>query len=97
MAAVFRFWPISKRLLNWTAGRVMRVCPSMKPSAHSGRASLRVDLNTDLYSGPALRYFPGNWQGWKRISFNIYNPDTEPIRLVCKINDRPPRCFRVPL
>jgi hypothetical protein len=56
--------------------------------AHSGRASLRVDLNTDLYSGPALRYFPGNWQGWKRISFNIYNPDTEPIRLVCKINDR---------
>jgi hypothetical protein len=56
--------------------------------AHSGRASLRIDLNTDRYSGPALHYFPGNWQGWGRISFSIYNPDTEPIHLTCKINDR---------
>jgi hypothetical protein len=56
--------------------------------AHSGRMSLRVDLTTDQYSGPALRYFPGNWQGWERISFSLFNPDPEPIRLVCKINDR---------
>lgn len=55
--------------------------------AFSGRASLRIDLNTDQYSGPALHYFPGNWQGWRCISFSIYNPDREPVRLTCKIND----------
>lgn len=55
--------------------------------ALSGRASLRIDLNTDRYSGAAFNYFPGNWKGWGWISGSIYNPDSEPVRLTCKIND----------
>ena len=53
-----------------------------------GQASLRIDLTTARYSGAALNYFPGDWRGWHAIAFSIYNPDPEPLRLTCKINDR---------
>ncbi|BBO84274.1 hypothetical protein DSCO28_48400 [Desulfosarcina ovata subsp. sediminis] len=55
--------------------------------AVSGRASLCIDLNTTRYSGASLNYFPGDWRGWQWIAFSVYNPDPQPIRLVCKIND----------
>lgn len=55
--------------------------------ASSGRASLRIDLNTAQYSGAALYDFPGDWRGWAWIAFSIFNPNREPIRLTCKIND----------
>lgn len=54
----------------------------------SGRQSLRIDLNTAKYSGAVLNYGPGDWRGWCWIAFSIFNPDAQPIRLVCKINDR---------
>jgi VanZ family protein len=53
----------------------------------NGRRALRIDLNTDQYSGVALHYGLGDWRGWDWITFSIFNPDAEPIRLVCKIND----------
>lgn len=54
---------------------------------HSGNGSLRIKLSTRKYSGVALRYFPGNWQGWRHLTFSLYNPDTDPIRLTVKITD----------
>lgn len=56
--------------------------------AWSGRAALRIDLGTDLYSGAALNYFPGNWLGWGHLTCHLYNPDATPIRLTFKITDR---------
>lgn len=53
----------------------------------AGRSALRIDLGTDLYSGAALDYFPGNWIGWGQLTCHIFNPDTAPIRLTFKIND----------
>lgn len=53
----------------------------------SGRCALQADLSTARYSGAALHYFPGDWRGWRWLTFSVFNPDPEPIRLVCKIND----------
>ncbi len=53
-----------------------------------GSASLKVMLNTSKYSGVALKYFPGNWQGFEQLQLSIYNPDPEPIQLTCRIHDR---------
>ena len=53
----------------------------------SGRAALRIELGTDLYSGAALNYFPGNWLGWGHLTCHLYNPDATPIRMTFKITD----------
>ncbi len=53
-----------------------------------GGASLKVIMNTSKYSGVALKYFPGNWQGCDQLQLSIYNPDPKPIQLTCRIHDR---------
>lgn len=55
---------------------------------YHGKASLKVELNTSLYSGVGLKYFPGNWQNYEELQLSIFNPDKEPIQLTCRINDR---------
>ena len=52
-----------------------------------GKAALKVTLNTAQYSGVALKYFPGNWQGYDALQLSIYNPDPQPLRLTCRIHD----------
>ncbi len=56
--------------------------------ARSGRHSLRVDLGTSTYSGVTLAEFPGDWTGHRELVFSVFNPDTDPLELVCKVNDR---------
>lgn len=56
--------------------------------AWEGRRSLRVSLETELYSGVALHYFPGDWEGYGFFQFRVLNPDAEEIRLTCRIHDR---------
>lgn len=53
-----------------------------------GKESLKVILNTSLYSGVGLKYFPGNWMNFKELQLSIFNPDSEPIQLTCRIHDR---------
>ena len=55
---------------------------------YHGKASLKVELNTSLYSGVGLKYFPGNWQNYEELQLSIFNPDKEPIQLTCRIHDR---------
>ena len=52
-----------------------------------GQSSLKVVLNTSLYSGVSLKHFPGNWLQYKYLQLNIFNPDDEPIKVTCRIND----------
>jgi VanZ family protein len=54
----------------------------------SGNHSLKVLLNADLYSGIALFYFPGDWEGYHSFQFSIYNPDTEMLSITCRIHDK---------
>lgn len=56
--------------------------------ARSGRASLKLALTTAEYSGAEIEYFPTNWRNYRSIAFNIYNPHTIPLQIVCKIRDR---------
>ena len=55
---------------------------------YHGKASLKVELNTSLYSGVGLKYFPENWQHYDELRLSIFNPDSEPIQLTCRIHDR---------
>lgn len=53
-----------------------------------GDFSLKVDLNTDRYSGTFLRYFPEDWRNFKVLTFDLYNPSEEDLRLTCRVHDR---------
>jgi len=55
---------------------------------YHGKASLKVELNNSLYSGVGLKYFPENWQHYNELQLSIFNPDSEPIQLTCRIHDR---------
>jgi VanZ family protein len=49
---------------------------------------LKVSLTRDRYSGAGLRYFESDWTSFGRLQFSIYNPDADPLSMVCRINDR---------
>jgi len=55
---------------------------------HSGKASLRVKLNTDRYSGVSLRHFPADWTDFKLLRLQVYNPDMEPLKVYFRIHDQ---------
>ena len=48
---------------------------------------LKLSLTTDKYSGTSLRYFDGNWTSASSLKMSIYNPDTNPLWIVCRIHD----------
>ena len=55
--------------------------------ARHGKASLRVDMDTSLYSGVALVYLPRNWSGYYFLSLDVLNPSQEEIDITCRIHD----------
>jgi hypothetical protein len=55
---------------------------------YSGAASLRVDLNTDRYSGLTLKHFPGDWSRHRALRFQLYNPQAEEFELHFRIHDQ---------
>jgi hypothetical protein len=48
---------------------------------------LKLSLTTDKYSGVSLRYFDGNWAAASSLKIRLYNPDTNPLQVVCRIHD----------
>jgi hypothetical protein len=52
-----------------------------------GRKAARVQLSTAKYSGVSLFYFPGDWRGFERVHWSVYNPQAEPLELHCRIHD----------
>ena len=55
---------------------------------YHGKASLKINLNTSLYSGVSLKYFPRNWLNYSELHLSIFNPDEEAIQLTCRIHDK---------
>ncbi len=53
-----------------------------------GNASLRVEMDTSLYSGIALVYFPRNWNAYHFLLLEVFNPSSEAISITCRIHDR---------
>jgi hypothetical protein len=56
--------------------------------ARHGKASLRVDMDTSLYSGVALVHFPRNWSGFRILKMDALNPSPEGIDITCRIHDQ---------
>ncbi len=56
-------------------------------AARHGKASLRVEMDTSLYSGIALVYFPRDWRGYRTLSLEALNPSPQVIDIICRIHD----------
>lgn len=56
--------------------------------AYSGSRSLRVLFGTQIYSGIALEYMPGNWQGYSDLKLAVYNPAERQVTLHLRIHDK---------
>lgn len=53
----------------------------------SGKASLRINLRTDGYTGADLKFFPRDWRNYSTLSFKVFNPKPYAKRMVCRVND----------
>lgn len=52
-----------------------------------GKKAMGVQLSTAKFSGAALFYFPGNWQGYSALHCSVYNPIETAFPLNFRIND----------
>ncbi|WP_155302159.1 carbohydrate binding domain-containing protein [Desulfosarcina widdelii] len=75
----------SAQLDRWEGGGAISI---EKDIGSRGNRAMRADLDTQLYSGFTLKYFPRNWKGYQWFQFRIYNPSEEVIRITCRIHDK---------
>lgn len=55
--------------------------------ASEGSFSLRLELTALPYSGTALRQMPNDWSQFGQLSFDLYNPNKESLRITARISD----------
>ena len=55
---------------------------------YTGHSSLQVQLSTHLYSGLGLKDFPRDWSDYSAVSLQVFNPDSENLKLHFRIHDR---------
>ena len=51
-----------------------------------GRA-LKIDLDTQRYSGLGMRYLPTDWRGYRTLNLDIFYSDLRPLSLAFKVYD----------
>jgi len=56
--------------------------------ARNGSKSLRIGITTSKYSGLSLKYFPADWTGYNYFNFSVYNPDSDTLKITCRIHDK---------
>ena len=54
---------------------------------YHGNRSLHIILKPSLYSGVALVFFPSDWSEYRFFEFHVFNPESKPVLLICRIND----------
>jgi hypothetical protein len=52
-----------------------------------GEASLKIDMDTEQYSGASLHYCPHDWRGFAHLKFRVFNPSMEPLKMTCSVTD----------
>lgn len=72
------------QISRWAGGARAEVVSTDK----AGNKAMKVTLTTAQYSGVQLKYFPRNFAGYSRLTFEVFNPSTEPLLLTCRIHDR---------
>jgi hypothetical protein len=70
---------------RWKSDGFTSVDPSV---VRHGKVSLRVDLNTSLYSGIGLVYFPRDWKGYSFLLLEVFNSSSKEFDIICRIHDR---------
>jgi hypothetical protein len=70
---------------RWSGGADFTIDEKIK---HTGKASMKVILSTDKYSGAGLQYFPRDWEGFRYFQFAVFNPSSEGISITCRIHDK---------
>jgi hypothetical protein len=53
----------------------------------NGSYSLKAELLTTKYSGISISYFPTDWKDFSTVKFNVFFPDTDSLRLTCRMHD----------
>jgi len=48
---------------------------------------LKISLTTGKYSGVGLKDFKSNWTSARTLKISFYNPDKNPLRIICRIHD----------
>ncbi len=54
----------------------------------TGNSSLKIFLNTSKYSGVSLKYFHREWGPYNILSFKIFNPKNDFLKITCRIHDK---------
>jgi len=48
---------------------------------------LRIDLDTQRYSGIGLRYLGADWRKYRHLNLDIFHADPRPLRLTVRVHD----------
>lgn len=75
----------SAQLQRWESDAAISIANGV---SRQGNSAMRADLDTTLYSGFALKYFPGDWLQYRWFQYSIHNPSEVPIRITCRIHDQ---------
>jgi len=54
----------------------------------SGNSSLQVKLTKQRYSGIGLKDFPRDWSAYRAVNLQVFNPDTDPLKIYFRIHDQ---------
>jgi hypothetical protein len=71
-------------ITRWTSRSAISVDHEI---ARKGRASLRVPLTTEEYSGASLQYFVSNWEGYATLRLSIYSESGDPSVVTISVCD----------
>lgn len=71
-------------ITRWTSSSAISVDHEI---ARQGRASLRVPLTTEEYSGASLQYFPSDWDGYAALRLSIYSESGDPSVVTVSVHD----------
>lgn len=52
-----------------------------------GKASLKVSLSTELYTGVRLQYLYPNWEGYTKLLISVYSTLMIPVKLQIRVHD----------
>ncbi len=58
-------------------------------AVNENKPTIRIDFETEKYSGFNLTYMPRDWRGWSmlELDLDLDNPAAKSLRLTCRIHD----------
>ena len=82
-----QFYPILKRLLSYNRWGGRSTISIDEEIVKEGKSSLKVQLNTEKYSGVSLNHFPPDWHDYRYLHVSIFNSFLDTLKVIIRIND----------